>query len=184
MTPATASRCDTRSHAGPTHRRFRSEPPGRVGDFMINRQVSAKSDLTFQFSMIFADQAATPATTSIRRIPDSSPAVGSPRWPISRSSTSSGFDRTISPKAVHLRSLRKARVGAVVRQWPGRADLKLQLCCQKPELIVRIRIRPHSSQRSTSSSGAAAKVRTSAAFTSSWQPVHRRLRSSAAPTPP
>ena len=55
---------------------------------------------------------------------------------------------------------------------------------QIPELAVRTRIRLHSSQRSTSSTGAAAKLRSSAAFTSSWQPVHRRARSSAAPTPP
>ncbi len=53
----------------------------------------------------------------------------------------------------------------------------------KPDCEVRIKIRPHSSQRSTSSSAAAANVRRSAALISSWQPVQRRARSSAAPMP-
>ena len=49
---------------------------------------------------------------------------------------------------------------------------------------VRMRIRPHSSQRMTSSAGAAAITRRSAALTINWQPVQRPWRSSAAPTPP
>ena len=40
-----------------TARATLSAIPG-VTDFVINRQVSAKSDLAWQFSMIFADQAA------------------------------------------------------------------------------------------------------------------------------
>lgn len=40
-----------------TARQTLTSIPG-VTDFVINRQVSAKSDLHWQFSMIFADQAA------------------------------------------------------------------------------------------------------------------------------
>ena len=53
-----------------------------------------------------------------------------------------------------------------------------------PDSAVRTRMRPHSSQRSTSSGAVVAYSRSSLALTSSWQPVQRRCRSSAAPTPP
>jgi hypothetical protein len=53
-----------------------------------------------------------------------------------------------------------------------------------PDSAVRTRMRPHSSQRSTSSGAVVAYSRSSFAFTSSWQPVQRRWTSAAAPTPP
>ena len=60
-----------------------------VTEFSINRQVSPKSDLDWQFSMLFADQAAYDATTPTRPTSASSRRGGRWRWTPSRSTTSS-----------------------------------------------------------------------------------------------
>ena len=53
-----------------------------------------------------------------------------------------------------------------------------------PDSAVRTRMRRHSSQRSTSSSGADRMRWISTGFSSSWQPPQRRWCSAAAPMPP
>ncbi len=62
--------------------------PG-VRDFTVSRQVSPKSPLTFQFSMVFDDDAAYAAYDAHPTTAASSPSDGSPRSRSSRSSTSS-----------------------------------------------------------------------------------------------
>lgn len=61
--------------------------PG-VTEFAVNRQVSSKSDLAWQFSMVFVDQAAYEAYNDHPVHQDSSQPGGPLRWSCIRSTTS------------------------------------------------------------------------------------------------
>lgn len=92
-----------------TARAALADVPG-VQDFTVKRQVSAKSEHTFGFSMRFADQAAYDAYDSHPGTPRSSPNAGCRRWPRSRSWTSPGCEPS-GPADPQVRGAFTARTG-------------------------------------------------------------------------
>ena len=96
----------------------------------------------------------------------------------------------LGPLGDHLAGVRVEQhraVGGRTRVAAGPAvglDLDGAAHDQMPDSEVRTRIRLHSSQRSTSSSGAFAMLPRSEAVSSRLHPPQRRARRAAAPTPP